>query len=39
MLALNSKQKTNRKKRNHKKTTKTSFPKGKLEEEDLDKPG
>ena len=39
MLALCSKQKTNIKKRNHKKMTKTSFPKGKLEEEDLDKPG
>ena len=39
MLALSSIQRTDKKKRNDKKTTKSSFPKGKLEEEDLDKPG
>ena len=38
MVALKSKHKTNRKQRNHRKTTKISFPKEQVEKADLSKP-
>ena len=38
MVALNSKHRTNRKQRNHRKTIKTSFLKEQVEKADLDKP-
>ena len=38
MVALNSKHRTNRKERKHRKVTKTNFPREQVEKTDRDKP-